>query len=315
MKIDKRYINFPYVVKRIFWDIKSRLMIIVNSKFSIFNFYILSINVDDFNPRLFYKEKHHYGHYKILRKLNLSIRENEIDHGGAYFDGVYSDSEIDERFFNYKSLVVASEIRANAIIEANYKKHSISKLETICSVGPYINYVNTSISFNRILKIKKRLGSTVVVFPRHSHEKFTSAKSSDIFLETIDSLNKKYQSVLVCMYWKDIKLKRHKIFQDMGYKIVTAGHRADWNFINRLKTIITLADFSISDDVSTNLGFCINMGVPHKVVLTELEKIKLNKEKREVYEVFNSENKVITQDQIEMVNKYWGKEDIKKFNL
>ena len=315
MKIDKRYFDIPYIFKRLIFDLTSRFFILINFKNSIFNFKSLSLNINEYNPRIFYKEKHHYGHYKILKELNLNDKKVSIDHGAAYVNGFYENYKVNERFFDYSSLVVSSDLRAKTIIK-NIETYKInSSLKTVYSVGPYISYVNTHISEDKIKRIKSRLGRTVVVFPNHSIERRVSSDSSQKFKNFIKSLFETHNTVLVCMYWKDIQLNRYKQYTEMGCKIVTAGHRADSNFINRLKTIISIADYSVSNAIGTHVGYCIKMGVPHKIHLEEHEIDGLSLDKKDLYKALDTHKKIITEEQLEIVERYWGKNIIKIYNL
>ena len=65
------------------------------------------------------------------------------------------------------------------------------------------------------------------------------------------------------MYWKDILLHLDSPFSAKGYKIVTAGHIYDPQFLCRLKSIFLLADVAMGNALGTNIGYSIAMGVPY----------------------------------------------------
>jgi len=310
MKFDKRYLNFCYVTKRIYMDLISRIMILVNFHSSIFSYRLLSKNVNDFNPRIYYKEKHHYGHYKILKKIHLIDSKVNIDHGAAYFD----DTLESDRFLDYQKLVVSSEFRAKVILGEVVKKPGCN-LKEIYSVGPYINYVNNHISNAKFNKLKALLNKTLLVFPSHSYEFNTSDEYGKIFFKKIREYSQDFDTVIVCMYWRDIQLKRDLKFKSQGYKIVTAGHRADPRFLSRLKTIISLSDYSISNAVGSHIGYCVSLGVCHEIIITPDELKKLPKGARAIHDVFKFKVDKILPNQLELVNKYWGVNEKKIFKI
>ena len=93
-----------------------------------------------------------------------------------------------------------------------------------------------------------------------------------------------------------------------------------------LKTIISLADNTISNDVGTNVGYCISLNKPHTILESEImyrhlnhsgyEQIKFEISKNRQSEIddvkggFLRTDGVINEEidgiQTELINKYWG---------
>ena len=120
-------------------------------------------------------------------------------------------------------------------------------------------------------------------------------------------------------------------YSKRNYKICTAGHKWDKDFLNRLKTIINLSDTTISNDVGTHIGYCIHLRKPHTIIefennmeaLNKIGKFQIIEERKseknfEIEEVkagFYNDSGVIfesiTDLQLSLITKYWGLDCIK----
>lgn len=143
--------------------------------------------------------------------------------------------------------------------------HNINPLKMYFTVGPYIHYASKYYSDEKELELKKKLGRVLLVFPSHTSE-WTSdleCKKEKNFLDIIYTKYKKYfDTILVCTYWYNVNDSILSGFEERGSKIVAAGFRGDRHFIRRLKTIISVADAVVGDDIGTNIGFSIYMNKP-----------------------------------------------------
>jgi len=157
------------------------------------------------------------------------------------------------------------------------------------------------------------------------------------FTERINQIKEKYsfKSILVCLYFKNVydkKLVDH--YLNNGYILCSAGHKWDKHFLDRLKTIISLADNTISNDVGTNVGYCISLKKPHTILKSEIKYRQLNRAGYDQIRVEISRNRQletndvkdgflrtddaifekINNNQIQLINKYWGLDSIKTKN-
>lgn len=140
-----------------------------------------------------------------------------------------------------------------------------------------MQYVDCTLSSAEQENFKKKLGRTLLVFPNHSsHYIETKFDERDLILE-IEKVKNKFDTVLVCMYWKDILLKKEQPYKDKKYKIVTAGHIFDYNFLPRLKSIIKLADVTMSNAIGTHMGYCVYLGKPHYLFLQKFNCVENGK--------------------------------------
>jgi hypothetical protein len=135
------------------------------------------------------------------------------------------------------------------------------------------------------------------------------------------------------MYWKDILNGNHFPYREHGFQVVTAGHRSDSYFLSRLKDIIELSDYTMSNFVGTHIGYCISLGKPHYIIKQKYEIYGENIEKEfedrrdinylhsfkneesEIIDAFDNFIFSITDLQIFIVEKHWGKNEILKIEI
>lgn len=205
-----------------------------------------------------------------------------------------------------------SEYRKNAIL----KEFGGNLDKEIIPVGPYILYVDNFKSKKALKRLKMKFGKVLLVFPSHSFWGQTTEYDMEAFLNEIGDVARNYDTVLVSVYWLDIKLGRHKMYLNKGYRVVCSGTRSDRWFLRRQKDLFELSDFSMSNDIGTHIGYSIALGVPHYVYDqpvklketgedTELDPIRA-KEYKEIKSAFSSKKEEISDAQKKIVNYYWG---------
>lgn len=206
-------------------------------------------------------------------------------------------------------------------IRASFLKSKFPEKEII-GLGPYVKYAESILSESKVQELKKELGKTLLVFTAHSTHYATAQYNSEYFIEEIERIKLKngFDTVLVCMYWKDILLNKEKPFEKQGYKICTAGHMFDYRFMSRLKSIICLADVTMSNWLGTHLGYCICLNKAHYLYCNNV-----NMENDEIYDakycfdhnyysefsnsafnIFGIYKECIKDSDIKFVKKYWG---------
>lgn len=186
-------------------------------------------------------------------------------------------------------------------------------------VGPYIHYAKQYYSEERIAQEKKKNGRTLLVFPGHSCEWVEDTRENDIFSIVFDKYAGSFDTVMVCTYWRDADGDEVKRFQERGAKVVSAGFRADENFLRRLKTIISLADVVIGNDIGTNMGFAMYLKKPF--ILEGLCQVNpkdhlFSEYYRELYDAFALRGQEdFTEEQKrkqqEIYERFWGEKCIK----
>lgn len=215
-----------------------------------------------------------YGHDRIIKKLlGKSVKEIlhcTIEHGPGPAGNVIDKYEVD--IDNEVGEVFYTSSGNRAML---YRKYLPNK--KIESIGLFIQYVESMFEEKKLKKIKKKLGKVLLVFPYHSTHLIKSTYNMQEFIDKIEKVKKKYNTVLICMYWKDILLGFEKSFVKKGYRIVTAGHIYDYNFLRRLRSIISLSDMTMSNEIGSQVGYCVCLGKPHYLYLQEVEHFSENK--------------------------------------
>jgi len=113
---------------------------------------------------------------------------------------------------------------------------------------------------NKIIQHKNANGT--VVFPTHSNPTWESKFDINQYCDDLIKLPKSFQPVTVCLHMHDINLGNHKIYQDKGFNVVTAGNSSDYKFVDRLYEIMKYAKFISSNGPGTIGPLSVEMGIP-----------------------------------------------------
>ena len=162
------------------------------------------------------------------------------------------------------------------IVMNHFMKESIllknPNLNIFC-VGPFIHYANQLYSNEKLSHLKNKFGKTLLVYLPHSiTRKFKKDRCIDEFFDldkVIRFLNKykvEYDTILVNLMADEYKLNFVNELKSNGFIVTTSGSPNDFNFLSRQKSIMSLADHSISFAVSTHVGYFLHMSISHEIV-------------------------------------------------
>ena len=284
-------------------------------KYSPFDYEELSQNIQYYSNDYFY-ENEYYGNNVAIRNALGYDADTPIDaliEHGLHF-GRFFDTRILE-YYRPKKFVTFSNYRKEVLIENGILE------KNIMVVGPYIKYIASA---KWTPKNELNFGRTLVVFYAHSIEGVNSIFDANILINEIKRIRDEmdFRNIIICMYWRDLQEKRHLLFEKEEMKIVTAGHRNDISFLSRLKSIIELADMTMSNKIGTHVGYCISLGKPHFLFQQKVEYKGENVrkqhvfsnenensfalEEQEVLQAFGKYSEKITSEQLEIIHKYWG---------
>ncbi|EKD89900.1 MAG: hypothetical protein ACD_32C00113G0009 [uncultured bacterium] len=255
-----------------------------------------------------------YGHATILKKF-LGLPKNYqfkfiIEHG-TFLSEQVADIELES---NLPSFVTYSKYREGIL--KKYRPHTYA-------IGPLIHYASHYLTQDQLKREKRRLGKTILFFPSHSLIGLTNEYDMEWSYKKIKSIAKGFDTIRVCIYWRDVLLGRHKFYLDKGIECVTAGHILDPNFLPRVKSIIQTADLTVSNDASSPLSYCIYMNKPHIIFYQRPEmhgkiyfkKVMSDYWKSDPYnEIVKEFSKIkfkITDKQCRLINYYCGTENVK----
>lgn len=211
-----------------------------------------------------------------------------------------------------------------SIVSSKYRVNILKKEKTFngaYAIGPYIHYAQPLLDKNQYKIEKEQLGKTLLVFPSHSTEAYISKFDYEGFCNEIKKYSDDFDSVRICLYYKDIQLNRHKFYQKNGFEVVTAGHANDYYFMPRLRSIIELSDMTMSNDIGSHLGYCIYLNKPYFLDLnytyevdptdTSAKLLKKNDNAKQIYNLFSHFDEKINKSQFELISYLWGFDEVK----
>ncbi len=101
-------------------------------------------------------------------------------------------------------------------------------------------YANHYLNAEKRQTEKPRVGKNLLVFPAHSIHYNITHFNIDKHCDKIKELGKGFDSIRICLYWKDMLRGFDKAYSKHGFECITAGHIFDPMFLPRLKTIIDI---------------------------------------------------------------------------
>jgi len=259
-----------------------------------------------------HKSNDWYGHGAVFKKYINAASDSQlktiIEHG-VFFDSYLWEQDMKN---NFPFLITFGKPRKDFLKDYTNKK--------VIPIGPYIHYATSFLSSDQLILEKKRLGRSLLVFPSHSSSVINSFYDVRSFCKRIKIIAKNFDTVRVCLYWRDIKRGTHKLYLEHGFECVTAGHIFDPLFLPRLKSIIETSSVTISNSIGTHIGYCLLLNKPHYIYSqkikyegnlkqdTKFEKSKLHEN---IQNVFGNYAETISKQQYDLVNLYWGLDQIK----
>lgn len=255
-----------------------------------------------------------YGHAKVLKKFiglpaDYQFKFN-LEHG-TYLSEQIAEVELES---NLPSFVTYSPYRVNAFKKIS--KHAYA-------IGPFIHYARSYLSETKLRNEKKRLGKTLLFFPSHAIIGSEEGYDMDWSYKRIKEISKGFDTIRVCVYWKDVLLGKHKYYKSKGFECVTAGHILDPKFLPRVKSILFNSDLVVSNDASSPLSYSIYMNKPHIILYqqpkmndnTYLKSVMTEYYKSEAYikvvKEFSKIQFTISPKQRELMNYYCGTDNVK----
>ena len=249
-----------------------------------------------FYPLEFVKDSNFYGqNYWIKKYTGLSHINASIEHGLYYGDYI--------PYASYCKTVT------KILTFSSTREQVLKKLnKPIITIGPYIHYVPYLLSEEEVLNIKRDYGKILLFFPKHTTKEGGEKFSIETIIDNLKNIKNQYgfHSVFVCMYYYDILHSDFaSLYEQAGFKVVTAGHQLDLNFLPRLKSIISLADYTVSNTTGTHTGYCIYMGKVHSII-NPIDYSDMPQDFVEITEAFLPFSSKIEKTQYDIVSKYWG---------
>lgn len=166
-----------------------------------------------------------------------------IPHGIVFSDKV----SLYERYAK-----VTSVFNYSAHRQKPYKENTLKKI--IPGNSPFL-YVSDMLKTE-----SEKMRSGTLFFLSHStHHSITTPDFSST-IHNLKRLHEKYFPLTICIYWKDYQLGYHLPFVKEGFKVVSAGHIYDPNFLFRLFHLCSQYKYSSSNSIGSNLFYSIAAG-------------------------------------------------------
>lgn len=282
-----------------------------------------------------------FDYKEISKPLKIFPIERIIDnnyYGLSFWLKKYMNREDNIDFYIEHGLFLGSLVKRDQIIWDSKGIITLSKNrelyikekcnKEVIKIGPYIHYADDFLSEDEFYRIKQELGKILLVIPSHSIKGVNVSYDLNNFKKRIDEIKNEFDTVIVCLYWIDALNKNFvKYYSDLGYKIVSAGSINDFYFLSRLKSIIKMSDFVVSNNVGTQIGYVTYLGKPQMIFNQEVnfqvfderefkqrdyrDYKSMVKEKNEIYRCFNCFSMEITEIQKDCINFYFGLDQIK----
>ncbi|GEM_PF-177866 len=312
-KIQKRLVMAAY-------NLKARIGKQVKELPDIFDYQAIIDGPTLFTAKEYYRGNSYYGIGQKLREYSGYKKPiNACLEHGVYFGDYINEKETINSGLN------------GLITFSAYRKKMLDKRSDVPvhAIGPYIHYANLLLTNEEMAAKKIKLRKTLLFFPDHSVDRVISDFDTGSLIEEIKQFAKEhnFQTVVVCLFYKDILLGRAKEYEDEGFIVVTNGYRQDPHFLDRQKTFISLADYTASNAVGTHIGYCVHLGKGHLIfnqeinynaytkadmaVVTESFDDTVQHEKNDVKGYFVDYSPTITEEQRWIADKYWGLSRVK----
>jgi hypothetical protein len=78
----------------------------------------------------------------------------------------------------------------------------------------------------------------------------------------VNGYKNQFDSIRICLYWRDIEFNRHKLYIEKGFECVCAGSLCDSNFMSRLKGLLNICDATITNAIGSHVGYSISLNKP-----------------------------------------------------
>ena len=134
-----------------------------------------------------------------------------------------------------------------------WKKFSDKPCHVLFS--PFVFYRRT----NKIIQDKNAAGT--IVFPDHTVPTMNEISDTQLYIDQLKNLPKKFQPISVCLHFHDIRIGRHKIYLKNNIPVYSAGNDFDF-FIERFYNILRKFKYASSNGITSSLFYAIEMNIP-----------------------------------------------------
>jgi hypothetical protein len=252
-----------------------------------------------------------YGFGNVLRKMALYPKFLPIC---AYFEHssppFYDETwDIDRNFLTHIFFH-----RKDFAEQWNEKFRPLRKATARTFTSPFVWYKEKE----EISVSDKAKGS--LFFIHHTRVDVERKHDKQKIIEKINQLDASFHPVTFCFYYLDIQKGLHKEYQELGFDIVTAGHKENPQYIDQFYQLIRNYKFALTNSIGGHLLFSVNLGIPvsyfedleptHESTWKGFEDSRTRLKNSRVYQkakqLFQGEHQSITTKQLQFVNTMLG---------
>lgn len=102
--------------------------------------------------------------------------------------------------------------------------------------------------------------SGTIFFPAHSTRFLTAQMDIADIVRRLQELPDRFRPITVCVYWRDYMEGRSDDFVRAGFRIVSAGHMYDPDFLVRLHHLCSTHRYAASNSIGSHLFYSVKSG-------------------------------------------------------
>ncbi len=210
------------------------------------------------------------------------------------------------------------ELESDAPVQFYHSSRMVEKWKKITKKPCYTMF-SPFVFYRKTRKIvQNRDAKGTLAYPSHTTPLIDDEVDYEKYIEQLMSLPKEFHPISVQLHVHDVNKGQHKLFMKHKIPVYTAGHYADYRFVERFYETLKQFKYTTSNVVMSCLFYSVEMGIPHFLYGIEpvfnnkgQEGIPLGREfkpleqweqMRKVTEMFSGLNTEITDDQRKLVN-------------
>lgn len=169
----------------------------------------------------------------------------------------------------------------SVITSSLYRKETINEFfpEHYCeTIGPMIHYAEIDLEFqNELLRGIDNEQRILLFYPAHSTMEVDMVYEIEKAVRDVNCLadENSCKNIIICAGYYDRDKYASINYMDLckGKKVIVSsnGMIYDTKFLCRQKTMISMADITVSNKLGTHVGYCIYLNKPHIILQQEME--------------------------------------------
>jgi hypothetical protein len=131
-----------------------------------------------------------------------------------------------------------------------------SSIDVVAIGAPFIHYRRKN-----NIQINSSASGTIA-FPAHSAKSSKASFDTNEYCNYLKSLPISYKPITICLHHYDLLLGTNNIYEEHGFKVVSAGHVHSPKFVDNLFEILSSHKYSTSNLIGTYVLYSVEMGIP-----------------------------------------------------